>query len=33
MNHKEEMISLLKKLKSEGKKNVAYGMSGRGNTL
>ena len=33
MNHKEEMISLLKKLKSEGKKIVAYGMSGRGNTL
>ena len=30
---KEEMLNLLKKLKSEGKKIVAYGMSGRGNTL
>jgi len=33
LNHKEEMLNLLKKLKSEGKKIVAYGMSGRGNTL
>ncbi len=31
--HKLEILNLLKKLKSEGKKIVAYGMSGRGNTL
>ena len=31
--HKSEILSLLNKLKSEGKKIVAYGMSGRGNTL
>ena len=31
--HKLQIINLLKKLKTEGKKIVAYGMSGRGNTL
>lgn len=31
--HKSDMLQLLNKLKSEGKKIVAYGMSGRGNTL
>jgi len=31
--HKLEILNLLKKLKLEGKKIVAYGMSGRGNTL
>ncbi len=31
--HKSEILNLLHKLKSEGKKIVAYGMSGRGNTL
>ena len=31
--HKSEIVNLLKKFKSEGKKIVAYGMSGRGNTL
>ena len=32
-DHKSEVLNLLNKLKSEGKKIVAYGMSGRGNTL
>ena len=32
-DHKSEVLTLLNKLKSEGKKIVAYGMSGRGNTL
>ena len=31
--HKSEVLKLLNTLKSEGKKIVAYGMSGRGNTL
>ena len=31
--HKSQILELLNKLKSEGKKIVAYGMSGRGNTL
>ena len=31
--HKSEILDLLHKLKSDGKKIVAYGMSGRGNTL
>ena len=33
MKHKSEILNLLNKLKLEGKKIVAYGMSGRGNTL
>tara|TARA_B100000378_G_C18021924_1_gene404485 strand:- start:41 stop:1276 length:1236 start_codon:yes stop_codon:yes gene_type:complete len=33
MKHKSEILALLNKLKLEGKKIVAYGMSGRGNTL
>ena len=31
--HKSQVLKLLNQLKSEGKKIVAYGMSGRGNTL
>jgi hypothetical protein len=31
--HKSQILKLLNQLKSEGKKIVAYGMSGRGNTL
>jgi hypothetical protein len=31
--HKHLITAMLKKLKNEGKKIVAYGMSGRGNTL
>lgn len=33
IEHKAEILKLLNQLKSEGKKIVAYGMSGRGNTL
>jgi len=33
IEHKSEILKLLNQLKSEGKKIVAYGMSGRGNTL
>jgi len=33
IQHKSEILKLLNQLKSEGKKIVAYGMSGRGNTL
>ena len=33
IEHKSEIVKLLNQLKSEGKKIVAYGMSGRGNTL
>lgn len=31
--HKERIKTILKKMKDEGKKIVAYGMAGRGNTL